>query len=304
MSKETEMSVVTINSLVKELVEEGTFIEVDSVQQQLGRPAVKYAFNYDKNHFLLLSLQEKKSHKMERELEVVSKIVNLAGLEKHEETFEFSSVAVESLIAIIQQSIQKGYSIEKIGLSIPGKIFNNTIISSWGNMLDGWNIENELRKITEIPIVIQNDAHLMTMGFCVENNLLKDNSIVGIFYPEKSMPGITIYSNGMLVEGNRGLAGEAKYLPIIIDSSAPETGQELATNLSNIISTYNVVIAPNIFVISSENIEEKLMKKTIESKSLLIRQPNEPIFYFAQDFQRSMTFGLRWLVNLNSIYEL
>lgn len=118
------------------------------------------------------------------------------------------------------------------------------------------------------------------------------------------MPGITICSNGVLIEGNNGLAGEAKYLPNLIDSSTPETGEELSKNLSNIISTYNVVLAPNIFIISSENIDEKLMKKTIESNSILIRQPNQPIFYFAQAFQRSITFVLRWLVHLNSIYEL
>lgn len=39
MSKETGMSVVTINSLVKELVEAGIFIEGESVQKQFRPPS-------------------------------------------------------------------------------------------------------------------------------------------------------------------------------------------------------------------------------------------------------------------------
>lgn len=134
---------------------------------------------------LLLSIQEKQSNNMQRELEIVSKIVNLAGIEKHIETFDFSTVSIESLITIIKQLLNNCFPIRKIALSIPGKIYTDAIISSWEDLLDGWNIKNELKKVTNIPIVIQNDSHLMTMGFCVENHLLIDNLIVGIFYPEK-----------------------------------------------------------------------------------------------------------------------
>jgi hypothetical protein len=303
MAKDTGISVVTINSLVKELVEDNIFLEGPFIQQKTGRPAVEYVFNYDKSFYLLLSIQEKQSPERNRKLEIVAKIVNMDGVEKVSDVIEFSDIKIETLLTIIEKYIQGSYEIGKVGLAIPGKIFEGTITSSWENAFDGWNIEKKLKKMTDIPIKIQNDAHIMTMGFCVENNLHKNASVVGIFYPEKSMPGITLVSNGALIEGQKGLAGEAKYLPILMDKAAPDTGLELARNLSDIIAIYNAVIAPSIFVVSSETVDENILKQAIEANYYLSRQPNKPKIYFDLHFQQSMTFGLRWLVTEDTIYN-
>lgn len=304
MAKETGISVVTINSLVKELVKENIFLEGPLIQQKTGRPAVEYNFNYDKTYYLLMSIQEKKSPEMNRKLEVIAKIINLDGIVKVSEVIDFPDISVEALLTIIEKYLHTEYEIERIGLAIPGKIFEGVVTSSWGNVFDGWNIEQELKRMTEIPIKIQNDAHIMTMGYCVENNLLINESVVGIFYPEKSMPGITIFSNGALIEGQKGLAGEAKYLPILMEKTAPNTGIELARNLSEMIAIYNAVIAPSIFVISSENVDVKILRQAIESNRNLSRQPNKPTIYFDRDFQQSITVGLRWLVTEDTIYKL
>ncbi|MEH7386089.1 ROK family protein [Bacillus sp. JJ1521] len=296
MAKDTGISVVTINSLVKELVKENIFLEGPLIQQKTGRPAVEYIFNYDRSFYLLLSIQEKKSPERKRKLEIIAKIVNMEGAQKVSEVFDFPEININALLTIIEKYMHAEYEVERIGLAIPGKIFEGVITSSWGNVFDGWNIEQELKKITDIPIEIQNDAYIMTVGFCVENNLLINESVVGIFYPEKSMPGITIFSNGALIEGQKGLAGEAKYLPILMDKAAPDTGIELARNLSEIMAIYNAVIAPSIFVISSENVDVNIMRQAIESNKNLSRQPNSPTVYFDRDFQQSMTVGLRWLV--------
>ncbi|GIN72938.1 hypothetical protein J14TS2_34130 [Bacillus sp. J14TS2] len=304
MAKDTGISVVTINSLVKELVRDNTFIEGSFIQQKTGRPAVEYMFNYDKTFHLLLSIQEKKSPERKRKLQVIAKIVNMEGVEKVSEVIDFPEINIENLLSIIEKYIHEEYEVGKIGLAIPGKIFEGVITSSWENVFDGWNIEEELKRMTDIPIKIQNDAHIMTMGFCVENNLFINESVVGIFYPEKSMPGITIFSNGALIEGQKGLAGEAKFLPNIMEKTAPDTEIELARNLSEIVAIYNVVIAPSFFVISSENVDIEIMRQAIESDKSLSRQPNKPIIYFDRHFQQSMTMGLRWLVTEDTIYKI
>jgi DNA-binding XRE family transcriptional regulator len=304
MAKDTGISVVTINSLVKELVKENILLEGSLIRQKTGRPAIEYIFNYDKTFYLLISIQEKKSPERNRKLEIVAKIVNMDGDEKLSEKIDFPDINIEALLRIIGKYIHGEYGIGRIGLAIPGKIFEGVITSSWGNAFDGWNIEQKLKRITDIPIKIQNDAHIMTMGFCVENNLPINESVVGIFYPEKSMPGITIYSNGALLEGQSGLAGEAKYLPMLMDKPAPDTGIELANNLSEIIAIYNVVIAPSIFVISSQNVDVNIMRQAIESNKSLSRQPNKPAIYFDRNFQQSVTVGLRWLVTEDNIYKI
>lgn len=296
MSKETGLSVVTINSLVKELVQNNYLVEGSLIQQKTGRPAVEYKFNYDQTFYLLLSVQEKKSAKRKRDLKIVVKVVNMEGVEKLSEDIDFPNITISTLLGVIEKYIQGPFEIGKIGLSIPGKISDGVITSSWRNKFDGWDIEQELKKVTDIPIKIQNDSHIITMGFCIKNNIPISQHIVGFFYPEKSVPGISIFSNGILLGGHNGLAGEAKYLPMLMDKSAPGTDLELAHNLAEMMAIYNVVIAPSIFVISSQHINTKIMEQAIESNKNISRHPNKPAVYFNYHFQQSVTVGLRWLV--------
>ncbi|MGX7163296.1 ROK family protein [Enterococcus massiliensis] len=303
MARETGISVVTINSLVKQLVDEKVFIDDGLKQLPLGRPATAYRFNYDQNHFLLLSIQEKKVSN-HRKLIIIGKIVNLSGEIKHENTIDFSEINLDFLISFITSFLDLSYMIDKIGLSLPGKVYNGVVLSSWGNLFNQWNIEQALATRTSIPLIIQNDAHLLTIGYTISQKLNKSKTIVGIFYPENSMPGITIYSNGVILEGKNHLAGEAKYLPHLIDSFGPSNEMELITNLIEILAIYNTVIAPNSFIISAESIDRNVLFKEIEQSSILPKQVNQPDILFVENFQDSLMVGLRWLVTQDSPYHL
>ncbi len=91
MTKETGISVVTINTLVKELVAENIIIEGEIAQPPSGRPAICYHFNYDLSHFLLLSIKEQRIH-AKRSLCIVGKIVNLIGDVKYDARVYFTDV--------------------------------------------------------------------------------------------------------------------------------------------------------------------------------------------------------------------
>ncbi len=53
--KKTGISMVTTNSLLKELLTEGEITKGPLEQKELGRPAVTYQLNQDRGHSLLLS---------------------------------------------------------------------------------------------------------------------------------------------------------------------------------------------------------------------------------------------------------
>lgn len=59
--KETGISMVTINSLLKDLVSEGMVTKGKLVQREIGRPAIEYCFNYKYSKSLLLALDRSKS---------------------------------------------------------------------------------------------------------------------------------------------------------------------------------------------------------------------------------------------------
>ncbi|WP_239257307.1 ROK family protein [Listeria ilorinensis] len=299
MAEGTSISVVTINALVKELVADRTIMEAGLIQQKLGRPAIEYQFNYDKQHFCLLSMQEE-----DNQLVIEAKIVNLQQEVKFAAEYDFSTPTIDGFQRIIQELMAQSIDFEKIGLSFPGKIHQDIVTSSWYGKFDGWNFRELVRDLTEKPIIVQNDAHLMTIGYCLNHHVSRHATIVGIFYPKKSMPGITIFAGGRLVEGHLGLAGEAKFLSIMADPNQPvQSDVDLAQNLADIVALYNVIIAPHVFVLSSETIGQQAIEQTIETNTYLKKHPNQPAFYFDQSFQESVLSGLFWLVTQETIFD-
>lgn len=302
MSEGTGISVVTINSLVKQLVDEKILIEGDLEKQPIGRPAYIYHFNYEQQHFLLLSIQEELTD-TNKKLIILGKIVNLNGDLIVEERFDFNQVELNIFIEKVQYFLELGYSIDKIALSFPGKIYNGVVLSSWYDLFDNWKFEDALSKITSIPILIQNDAHLVTVGYTILKQLSDSETIVGVFYPENSMPGITIFDKGNILEGGHNLAGEAKYLPHLINNGMPKNITDLQNSLIEIISIYNAVIAPTSFVISADSMNQDNFLKQFEKSDIISKQINKPNLLFVDNFQESLTLGLRWLATNNSTYH-
>lgn len=291
MAQETALSVVTINSLVKQLLEANVLLEGEAVQQTLGRPAIKYHFNYDLQHDLLISIQEEKKQN-KRQLVIHAQILNLKAELKYQAQDDFIEVTLDYFAAIIQQYLQKSDKIASIALSIPGKVYEGKVVSSWEDLFDGWDFELALAEMTDVPVRIQNGAHLVTIGYSLTNDISLDDTIVGIFHPENSMPGISIYSNGQLVDGRQNLAGEAKYLPHLLQNNPPNNPDETFENLLMILAIYNAVIAPDAFIISAPKVS--LTQDQITQSTLQL-QINTPDIYFVDDFQESMMAGLHWL---------
>lgn len=298
--KQTGISMVTVNSLLKELVQEQLVLEGKQVQGESGRPAVEYHFNYDLSHSLLLSLEEASG-----KLFIRSFLIDLAGIVLKEEQVAFPDVQLDSFIRILQLQLTKHpFEIRNISISIPGKIYNGVIQSSWHDKLDGWNLAQAIREVSPLPFFIQNDAHLVTIGHCLLKGISFEEATVGIYFPRQSMPGVTILAHGGLLEGNQGLAGEAKYLPNMINEHFPCDDEQLAKLLSALLPLYNAVIAPKRFVIATNGVSEKLLLQAIRVNQVLSRQPNTAEIEFVRDFQQSLLLGLHWLIYQGTPYDL
>ncbi|MGG5318722.1 ROK family protein [Enterococcus sp. AZ072] len=201
---------------------------------------------------------------------------------------------LEKLKEVIHSAV---VPIAAISISIPGKVFQGTLISSWKQELNGWDIVGDLAKLTDAPVRIQNDAHLFTIGYSLDQNILEGTTIVGIYYPPHSMPGVTILSDGQLIEGEKSLAGEAKFLPFLMDSELPASEETFLKNLVNLVSIYNVVIAPKYFVISAGKTSPQSLSQTLTQNETLLQQPNTPSFYFDDQVTHSIESGLFWLAS-------
>lgn len=301
LAEAASISVVTSNALVKELVESEVFLEGAQVQQEMGRPATNYYFNYNHQHYLLLSIQAR-----DRQLEIVAKVINLKGISCYDERIPFASVELDDLAKLSKIIYDRFSTILAIGISFPGKMDGDIVTSSWYDKMNGWNFKEKLNEYVSIPVHVQNDANLATVGYCIEHGLPKPHLITGIYYPEKSMPGISVFMNNYLLLGNRGLAGEGKYLPMFMDQedTSALSFEKYTTNLLEMILLYNGVVAPHaIIIFKAENeLTENQLTELLNKKDVFLRQPNRPAIIVTDSFDMSVFKGIQWLAMKESIY--
>jgi predicted transcriptional regulator len=295
------VSNVTIHSILKDLIKEGIILEGESIQRDVGRPSTEYLFNPDYKYALLLTIKEKKP---KRDLEIFVQRVNLNGDVRQEETLPFSDFSIDFLRAVIEERIKNWGEIDHIGIMLPGKVHNGVIMESWHDCFNGWNIMQEIEEQLNIPLVAQNDAHVMTIGYAIKNEVPNEETLIGIYYPSQSSPGITIYAKGELIEGSQSLAGEGKQLPGLLGKESPITDRELAERLAGIIPFYNAALAPHRFILHSDTVKNTCLKEVIAQEELLHMQHNKPQLIYIDDFQELITLGLRGLIYKDSPFEL
>lgn len=295
------VSNVTIHSILKDLVEGGFIFEGELVQRNVGRPSVEYLFNANFSHALLLTIKEKRP---EKNLEIFMQRVNLNGKVKQEESIPFETFSIGFLRKVIEEKLESWGSVDHLGMMFPGKVHKGIIVESWHDKFNGWNIETDIEKQLDIPLIAQNDAHVMTIGFAIKEKIANNETLVGIYYPSQSSPGITIYTNGELIEGNQSQAGEGKQLPGFLGKGSPKTDEELAERLANMLPFYNAALAPHRFILSSDTVKNTLLKKVVNQNKWLPMQRNQPEIAYVDDFQELITLGLRGLIYKRTPFEL
>ena len=291
LSNISTLSTVTVNSLVKVLVETGEFIEGELIQQKMGRPAVIYSFNYNFQKYLLLSIQEEKN-----KLYINTVISNMAGEITDRKLYSFENIEMQAIIEIIDEAVKENNSIAAIGISIPGQTKDEKIFVSWNEKLNGWNLKKEISSKYDIPVKVENDANLVTVGYCIKNNIYSRESVVGIYFPKDSLPGASIFWDGKIFTGKDGLAGEIKYLPDFINYRKITSVDSVIEKLINTIVLFNSITAPGLFIIYAENINEDEFQKRVYDNEIIKRQPNVPVIKVADTFGEDIITGLQWLV--------
>lgn len=296
--KATGISMVTVNSLIRELLAEDTIIKGPLQQKNMGRPAVTYQLNVLKQQPLLLCLID-----IEGELFLHTLLVDIKGRILGENQRIAPRTPTDFQKAVTQQ-LHNYPQATQIALCIPGKINQGIVTSSWYEVFDLWPLNELMAAITTLPFYCQNDAHLLTIGACIHQGLSLRQTIVGIYNPEQSMPGITLLVNETLLEGQRSLAGEAKFLPGYLDQGVPETRTTLVNRLAEVIPFYNAAFAPHCLIVASTFPIESSLRLALAQQPILQKQPNEPAIYFVNDLKQALIFGLHWLIFHNTPYSL
>lgn len=240
----TGLSVVTINSLVEVLLENGEILVDDFEVPSNGRPATIYSFNEEYSMSLVIYINE---HEM-KELTHVA-VVNLYGEVIEENEMAFDDISEHSFDEIIKEMLKKYPNINLIGIGLPGQVINGKMEISDYVSLEGKAIEDHLKNQFQIPVVFENDINAAILGYCTSKQC-DDKNVVGIYIPEKYPLGAGIFINGDIYKGKDGFAGEAKFLPDGFDWKKPAfVSEHISEALKKLVLTFTSILNPDILFI-------------------------------------------------------
>lgn len=253
----TGLSVVTINSLVKILVENGEVIEDVILPSNGGRPATAYRFNSEFSLALVIYMYEQRG----KDTTFIC-VSNLYGeiLEKTERTM--IKIEKHSFDSLIEKMLIKYPNIKVISFGVPGEeIEGRLLISDYKELKDKF-FTSYIKDKFKLPVILENDINAAVEGYCYSHRITEKQCVIGIYFPGKYPPGAGIYINGGIYKGRNGLAGEIKYLPFGIDWNNFDYNEEQMKEIViKIVLSFCCMYNPDTIVIYGEEIPDTIIEE-------------------------------------------
>jgi predicted NBD/HSP70 family sugar kinase len=207
LARKLHTSVPSITVIINELVETNWLFEVGYSKTQSGRRPILYDLNPIKRKVMVIDINIYTTHFY---------VLDLRNSIIHDEIIDIS-IQQDDLIQIINEKagqIAKQFDIYVIGISCPGLISTETGLNNTypNHNADGKSISAYLEKYLNIPTFLSHDTQAALLGehhFGVAKdmkNVLLVNLNWGI--------GMGILSNGMIIKGSSGFAGELGHIQV------------------------------------------------------------------------------------------
>lgn len=290
----TKLSVVTINSLVRELCELGEILEDETAPSSGGRPALTYRYNFDFSHALVIYMKEKQGQEL-----VSFVVVNLDNQILLKKELMMSVFDREPFYEFIGSIVAGDPAIKVIGIGIPGQVVGGEITVSGHLELRGFPLIDEMESQFGLPVMVENDINAALSGYCAKNDLDLEEGVcvAGMYFPEAYPPGMGIYMDGKIFKGKNGMAGEISFLPALgLDWYGHMEESKLLETLCGIIQAVSVILAPDRIVVYQERrADEAHWYPVWQAYQLQHPVPSYPEIIFQETFQQDFEAGMRWL---------
>lgn len=208
ISKKSNLSLPTVNKIVDSLERNGIIRQDGISGSSSGKKAKLYTANENAGNIIILYYLDGKFK---------SCLANVVGHKIYEELSEIRTVskeqALESVYRAIDRLMEKSEAeIKGIGLGVPGVVKSDKRITNISS-IPGWTglkLEEILSEHYKLPVFIENDVKLTTVGYYHTYLEEKCRDMVYLYIGKGIGSGIII--NGSLHKGFNSFAGEFGYL--------------------------------------------------------------------------------------------
>lgn len=253
LSEMTGLSVVTVKSLLVELIAKGEVFEGDMAPSDGGRPSQLYLYNGGYRHAVVVY-----GHQKQNKNSIHVLVVNLFGECEYRKETLIDDVRAESLIELIDAAVDAYPSVGTVCFGLPGVEENGVIITNDYCGIVGDELMQSVQS-RGLSVAFINDVNAAVKGFFSDCEARACACLVGIYFPRIYPPGAGMVLGSKVYTGLRHFAGEIGRLLPDIDWMTLNYADDrsVASAVSRLLAIYCRVVAPDQFILYGDFFNEE-----------------------------------------------
>ena len=298
LADRTGLSVVTINSLLEDLLKTGEVVQSGLAPSGGGRPSTRYQYRPDYRYAVLLY-----GHQSEGRNLMHLAVVNLMGECVWRKEEYFDEILLESFEAVLDDVIGRFPDIGLLAFGLPGEVVDDVVTIHDYQALVGPEFMAHYKERYHLPVVFENDINAMTYGACREGDVEKA-TVAGIYLPRIYPPGAGLVIQGKIYYGTSHCAGELAGLPVPVSWDSLDYGREndVLENLKLLTAVYGFTVAPETLIFYGDFFTEELQEQLRAYSGKLLEGKFHMDLIFAENLERDYEEGMKRLA-LEALWE-
>jgi predicted NBD/HSP70 family sugar kinase len=286
----TGLSLMTVGTLMQQLVESGEAYETEQAPSSGGRPAHRFCFNEAYAHVLTLFTYEQEGRDL-----LNLRIANLYGENVWASDEEPGEIRLETFAPRIDACLLRVPTIRALGFGLPGFEVDGKIVALDYPALVGERLNEYYAQRYRLPVIFENDVNAAALGYCQRHNVSDEETLVYVYFPVRYPPGAGICLEGRLYRGSSNFAGEISHLPLGVDWHDPAlycSAERFAPALARVIVAVSSLLNPQRIVLHGEFLDEAALS-TIRQLSAEALPPTAlPRLALSEDFSGDYQAGM------------
>lgn len=255
LAEQTGLSVVTVNSLITELVRKGEATEGDCIPSNGGRPSRQYHYNGDyKKAAIIFSYQK------QEKTYVQYAVINLFGERREDKKECVKQISLKSFQKWLDQVCPADPAIGVIAFGLPGVEEEGRITINDHGALTGKEFLSYYQERYHLPVIFENDINAAAYGFQGMDQREQERCSVGIYFPRTYNPGAGIVYREEIYYGRHKLAGEIDGIPMPYNwlECDYQDLKKMSEMIGNTVIIYSCILAPDAIVLYGDFFTGKL----------------------------------------------
>jgi len=290
IAEDTGLSIVTVATIVQQLLDSHEILKVEQAPSTGGRPAQQFRFNEDFAHILVLFTHE---HEGKDLLHI--RVANLYGECISTGDVVLEDIRLETFESWIEAALREYPSIQAIGFGLPGVDVDGKIILLDYPALVGERLTEFYSRRFGLPVIFENDVNAAAAGYCTRHEMQTDAAVIYAYFPKKYPPGAGIILGGKLYKGSSNFAGEISSIPLGIDWLNPalyRSPEQFCPAIAKVIIAMCSLLNPSAVVLHGSFLTPGSIETIRQICAAQIPQPSVPEILLSEDFTGDYEAGL------------